>query len=118
MKKIAIVLSLALLGGCALVQTETVAKRDLKNDQGHVIGYKEISRDPASGEELTKLTLFVPMLNKRGNVIGYEERGRGDTILRDVNGKRIGMRFVDLRSTGTNAGNKGVTIVIYPRRAD
>jgi hypothetical protein len=42
-------------------------------------------------------------------VVGYEELVRGGSILMDVNGKRIGGRFEDLRS------RKSVTIVVLPR---
>ena len=39
-------------------------------------------------------------------------------MLLDVNGKRIGNRYVDLRSRGTNARNAGLTIVFVPRQAE
>ena len=89
------------LGGCAAIDTTPVAREDLKNAQGHVIGYKDIMRDVRSGEELTKLTLFVPRLGERGELVGYEERVRGGTVLRDLHGKRIGGRWHDLRSGKT-----------------
>src|SRR2546423_15464708 len=52
------------------------ARENLKNAQGHVIGYKEVARDDATGEELTQISLFVPRLGSRGQLIGYEERVR------------------------------------------
>jgi hypothetical protein len=113
---------LAALGGCAVVNSpldsKPVARQDLYNDQRHVIGYKEVSRDSVTGEELTRIALFVPRLDARGQVIGYEEPGRSDTILRDIRGKRVGARFIDLRSSAGNPGNKGLTILVYSKRAD
>jgi hypothetical protein len=46
---------------------------------------------------------------------GYEERVPGGTVLRDLNGKKIGGRPVDLRSRSSNPHNKGLTIVVLPR---
>src|SRR2546421_13107379 len=94
------------------------AQEDLKNAQGHVIGYKEVARDDATGEELTQISLFVPRLGSRGQLIGYEERVRGGTVLRDLYGKRVGGRFLDLRSRGSNPRNKGLTIEVSSRKAD
>jgi hypothetical protein len=36
-------------------------------------------------------------------------------VLRNLDGKRIGARYVDLRSRGTNAHNSGLMIVFLPR---
>ena len=94
-------------GGCTTVETQTVAREDLKNAQGHVVGYKDVMRDAQSGEELAQIALFVPRLGERGEVIGYEELVRGGSILRDLNGKRIGGGWHDLRS--------GKTLVIVVR---
>ena len=94
------------------------ARENLKNAQGHVIGYKEVARDDATGEELTQISLFVPRLGSRGQLIGYEERVRGGTVLRDLYGKRVGGRFLDLRSRGSNPRNKGLTIEVSSRKAD
>ena len=33
-------------------------------------------------------------------------------VLRDVNGRRVGVRYNDLRSKGTNPNNDGVTVII------
>ena len=94
------------------------ARENLKNAQGHVIGYKEVARDDATGEELTQISLFVPRLGSRGQLLGYEERVRGGTVLRDLYGKRVGGRFLDLRSRGSNPRNKGLTIEVSSRKAD
>ena|SRR5438105_1222667 len=123
LKRTAIILALGLAaGGCSTIDVKpgdtNAAREDLKNVQGHVIGYKEVARDDATGEELTQISLLVPRLGSRGQLIGYEERVRGGTVLRDLYGKRVGGRFLDLRSRGSNPRNKGLTIEVSSRKAD
>jgi hypothetical protein len=43
---------------------------------------------------------------------------KGGVVLRDLTGKRIGSRYVDLRSRGSNARNSGLTIVFLPRESE
>ena len=93
-------------GGCSVLETKSMAHEDLKNAQGHVVGYKETMRDRESGEEMTQIALFVPRFNDRGRIIGYEERVRGGSIMRDLNGKKVGGSWNDLRS------GKGLVIVV------
>ncbi|HZD20504.1 MAG TPA: hypothetical protein VE325_07520 [Burkholderiales bacterium] len=100
------------LAGCSTIDSKPVAREELKNPQGHVIGYKDLMRDERTGEELAQLTLFVPRLGERGEIVGYEERVRGGTVLRDLNGKRIGARWLDVRSRGSNPQNKGLLIMV------
>src|SRR5919198_4904337 len=112
-KAITMVLALGVAAGaCTVIETKPVAREDLKNAQGHVIGYKDLMRDSHSGEELAQLTLFVPRLGEGGEIVGYEERVRGGTVLRDLNGKRIGARWLDVRSRGSNPQNQGLLIVV------
>jgi hypothetical protein len=113
-KRTALILALGLAaGGCStLIDTKPVAREDLKNAQGHVIGYKDVMRDARTGEELAQLTLFVPRLDERGRIVGYEERVRGGSILHDLNGKRIGGRWLDARTRGNNPHSQGLLIVV------
>ena len=115
LKTIALLFALGLAGGCANIGTNSstaaVGREDLKNAQGHVIGYKDVMRDPATGEEVAQISLFVPRIED-GRVVGYEERVRGGSVLHDLNGKRIGGRLVDSRSRGTNPQSKGLLIVV------
>ena len=104
--------------GCSVLESKPVAREDLKNAQGHVIGYKDVMRDARTGEELAQIALFVPRVNSRGEVVGYEERVRGGSVLRDLNGKKIGGRFVDVRSRGSNPGNSGLMIVVRGKSAE
>ena len=115
LKTITLLLALGFAaGGCSNMEYKSAAqvgREDLKNAQGHVIGYKDVMRDPATGEEVAQISLFVPRI-ERGQVVGYEERVRGGSVLRDLSGKRIGGRLVDSRSRGTNPQSKGLLIVV------
>lgn len=93
-------------GGCSVLDTKAMAHEDLKNAQGHVVGYKDTVRDRETGEEMAQIALFVPRYSDSGRVIGYEERVRGGSILRDLNGKKIGGSWRDVRS------GKGLVIVV------
>ena len=113
-------LALALAaGGCSTTaptaQYRSIGIQPLKNAQGHVIGHKETLR--ANGEKLTRIALYVPLFED-GRVVGYEERIRGGTVLRSLEGRKIGGRFVDLRSQGTNPGNKGLMIIVHAKPAE
>jgi hypothetical protein len=113
------VLALALAaGGCSTLEYEPLAQKPLKGSQGHVIGHVERLCDCGKGEELDRVVLYTPRLGERGKVVAYEERIKGGVILRDLNGKRIGSRYVDLRSRGSNARNSGLTIVFMPRETE
>jgi hypothetical protein len=85
-----------------------LGREDLKNAKGHVIGSKEVRRDAATGEQITRISLFIPRYD-RGEIVGYEERVRGGSVLLDLHGKKLGGRFEDLRS------RKSLTIVVVPR---
>lgn len=103
------------VGGCStLSDYGTVRKESLRNDQGHVIGYKEMLRNERTGEVIAQVQLFTPMLNVSGVVVAYEEPASDGAIIRNLDGRAIGGRFADLRSRGTNAKNKGLTIVMRP----
>ena len=112
-KTILIALTLA-AGGCSVLEMKPLGKEMLKNSNGHVIGYREVVCDCGRGEEFDRVVLFTPRVSDTGRVVAYEERTKGGAVLRDVNGKRIGTRYVDLRSRGTNAHNRGLTIVFRP----
>src|SRR5215218_318110 len=97
----ALIAALGLAGGCSVIEyksTAAVGREDLKNAQGHVVGYKDVIR-AETGEEIAQIALFVPRI-ERGELVGYEERVRGGSVLRDLNGKRVGGRWIDARSRG------------------
>ncbi|HEV3009809.1 MAG TPA: hypothetical protein VGX52_12295 [Burkholderiales bacterium] len=107
------------VGGCSMLEYKPLSKETLKNSQGHVIGYRERLCDcTAGGEELDRVVLFTPRYSERGTVVAYEERVKGGAVLHDLKGKRIGNRWVDLRSRGSNARSGGLTIVFVPKEAE
>jgi hypothetical protein len=97
--------------GCSLLEYKPLGKETLKNSEGHVIGYRERLCDCKAGEELDRVVLFTPRRTEAGTIIGYEEKIKNGFQLWDTRGKRVGTRYVDLRSRGTNARNSGLTIV-------
>ena len=122
LKKTALIIALGLAaGGCSMLEqsksSAAVGREDLKNSQGHVSGYKDVIRNADTGEELQQLALFVPRTD-RGEIVGYEERVPGGTVLRDLNGRRIGGRYLDARSRGTNPQSKGLLIVVRGKNSD
>ena len=107
------------IGGCTTMSDfgTSLRKESLRNEQGHVIGYKDMLRNDRTGEVLAQVSLYTPMLGQNGEIVGYEEQARDGTIIRDLNGRSIGARFSDLRSRGTNSRSKGLTIVFRPADA-
>ena len=107
------------IGGCTTMTDfgTSVRKESLKNDQGHVIGYKDMLRNEHTGEVLAQVSLYTPVRSESGEVVGYEEQARDGAIIRDLSGRSIGGRFADLRSRGTNTKSKGLTIVFRPADA-
>ena len=111
---IAMILALAALAsGCSSVEWKQMSLQPLRNDAGHVIGQKETLCDCKSGERIARLALFEPRFDERGVLVGYEEKMRGGVQLRDLNGRRIGTRYADVRSRGNNPNSKGVTIIVH-----
>jgi len=84
----------------------------IKNAHGHVVGQKEMLRDADTGEQFEHVTYFTPRKDASGKVIGYEEPLPPGVVVRDLQGKRIGVRYSDLRSRGTNPRSDGVTVII------
>ena len=107
------------LGGCTTLTDfgVSVGKESLRNDRGHVIGYKDLLRNDRTGEVLAQVSLYTPMFSDSGEIVGYEEQARDGTIIRDVAGRAIGGRWSDLRSRSTNSRSKGITIVFRPADA-
>jgi len=106
----------ALASGCSSVEWKQMSLQPLRNEQGHVIGQKETLCDCRNGERIARLALFEPRFDERGVLVGYEEKMRGGVQLRDLNGRRIGTRFADLRSRANNPNSKGLTIIVHSQR--
>lgn len=118
MKMIGLLAVTLVASGCSMLEFKPLGKETLKNAQGHTIGYRERLCDCKAGEELDRISLFTPRYSERGTVVAYEEKIKGGVVLWDLNGKRVGSRYVDLRSRGSNARNSGLTIVFVPREAE
>jgi hypothetical protein len=101
------------VGGCTTMSDfgTSVRKESLRNEQGHVIGYKDMLRNTQTGEVIAQVQLYTPLRSESGDVVGYEEQNRGGAIIRDLNGRAIGNKFSDLRS------RKTLTIVFRPADA-
>ena len=101
------------IGGCTTMGDfgTSLRKESLRNEQGHVIGYKNMLRNDRTGEVLAQVLLYTPMRSESGEIVGYEEQARGGAIIRDLDGHSIGSRFSDLRS------RKSLTIVFRPADA-
>ena len=116
--RILIVAASLAIGGCStLTEYGSVRKESVRNDQGHVIGQKELLRNQSTGEVIARVALYAPLHDANGELIGYEESARGGSIIRDVRGYAIGGRFTDLRSRATNTQSKGLMIVMRPQAA-
>jgi hypothetical protein len=107
----------ALASGCSSVEWKQMSLEPLRNEQGHVVGQKEMLCDCRNGERIARLALFEPRFDERGILVGYEEKIRGGTVLRDLNGRRIGTRFADVRTRANNPNSKGLTIMVYSQPA-
>lgn len=96
------------------VEYRYLGTESVKNEQGHVVGHKELLTDVRTGERVEQVTSYLPLYDDNGKVIGYQEATRAGTVIRGLDGRRIGARYTDLRSRGTNPGSDGVTITIKP----
>lgn len=100
------------IGGCStLTDFGPVSKKNLKNEEGNVIGYKQLLRNERTGEVVARVSLYSPILGDNGKIIGYEEPARGGSIIRDLDGVSIGGRFTDSRS-------RGFTLIVRSRGFD
>src|ERR1044071_8847113 len=107
----------ALASGCSSVEWKQMSLQPLRNEQGHVIGQKETLCDCRNGERIARLALFETRFDERGVLVGYEEKMRGGVQLRDLNGRRIGTRFADVRSRANTPTSRALTIIAHPQPA-
>ncbi|HZE59234.1 MAG TPA: hypothetical protein VE085_01620 [Burkholderiales bacterium] len=84
----------------------------IKDADGHVVGQKEMLRDADTGEQYEHVTYFTPRRDAGGKIVGYEEPQPPGVVVRDLQGRRVGVRYTDLRSRGTNPRSDGVTVII------
>lgn len=111
--KLVVPLAACLLVACAdTVEYRYLGTEPIKNEKGHVVGHKELLKDTRTGEQVEQLTHHQPMHNETGEVVGYQEPTRAGMVIRNLEGRRIGARYTDLRSRGTNPNAEGVGITI------
>jgi len=112
-KRVLILAACFAIGGCTTMSDfgASMRKESLRNDQGHVIGYKDMLRNEQTGEVLAQVMLYTPVRDESGEIVAYEEQNRGGAVIRDLNGRPIGTKFTDLRS------RKSLTIVMRPADA-
>jgi hypothetical protein len=115
-RSLTVLLAAALAAACASTEYRIISTEPLKNENGHVVGHKERLRDVKTSEEFEQIIEYTPRRDEKGVIIGYEEPVREGTMLRDVNGRRIGVRYSDLRSRGSNPGNEGVQVQVKPQQ--
>jgi hypothetical protein len=109
---LAVVLATA---GCAKpVEYQYIGTEIVRNEQGHVVGHKELLVDSRTGAEIEQVTNYSPRFDSKGEIVGYEEPVPGGALIRGVDGRRLGVRYTDLRSRGTNPGNEGISIEVKP----
>ena len=115
MKRTTILLLAVLVSACAapVEYRYTGERQTLKNAEGHVIGQKEMLLDPTTGDKFEQITYYTPRRDEKGTIIGYEEPLPPGYVVRDLKGRRVGVRYSDLRSRGSNPGG-GVTVIVKP----
>lgn len=112
MSSLAVCLAVA---ACAeTVEYRYLGTEPIRNEQGHMVGHKEKLKEVSTGEEIERITEYAPLLDEKGAIVGYQEPVRGGAVIRSLDGRRLGARYVDLRSRGINPGSEGVSITIQP----
>jgi hypothetical protein len=101
------------LAACAArVAPEQPDTEWITDAQGRVIGHKMLVKDTATGEERERAVYYVPRYDEKGQVVAYEESVPDGVIIRAPDGKKIGVRYRDLRTRGSNPSGGGVTITV------
>jgi hypothetical protein len=95
-------LGLLLLTACAGSPPAQRGTQPITNEQGHVIGHSQ-------GEAVT---YYTPRMDQRGVVVGYEEQVPEGAVIRSLDGRKIGVRYSDLRSRNYNANKSGISIMV------
>jgi YD repeat-containing protein len=97
------------LAACATQDNfTTVSREQFRNDEGKVVGHRELPRNKDTGELVHKVELYAVLTDADGKIVGYEQRTRSGSVVYDDEGRPIGTRMVDLRSKGSNPASRGV----------
>jgi len=88
-----------LVAGCAgAPESRRLATMTLTNEQGHVIGRRDIVQHRVTRETVSTYVLYEPLADERGETVGYEEKVGDGTIRYALNGRKVGGSLKDLRS--------------------
>ena len=68
MRKATLALLLLATAGCATPEIATLATMTLTNEQGHVIGRRDIVQNRETRETWSNYTLYTPVANGRGEL--------------------------------------------------
>lgn len=122
MKKRSVLFTLAvsLLAACAARSMQPGETLPITNDQGHVVGHREMVTDRRTGAQTEKVVNYVPRYDASGAVVAYEEPVPDGVVIHALDGHKIGLRYGDLRSRGTNTTREGITVTVPAgeRRSD
>ncbi len=117
-KRVPLLLLAGFVAGCTSLGTPQEAGQPITNAQGHVIGRKDVAPDPQSGQPAERVVYYVPEYDANGVVVAYEEPIANGFLIRALDGRKIGVRYVDLRSRAWNTNKTGVKITVPADRAD
>jgi hypothetical protein len=67
--------------------------------------------DVGTGAVVERVEVYVVLLDSDGKLIGYEQRLKDGSIVRDIDGRPMGARYIDLRSRGTNPRSSGLLLL-------
>ena len=113
MKRALSVCAVALAAACASTATyDRIRTERIFNAQGHVVGHKDVLREAETGAEISTVAYYSPKYDASGAVVAYEEQVPDGVVIRNLSGRRIGMRYNDLRSSGLNPGSGGITVIV------
>ena len=91
-----------LLTACASTPPAPRATQPITNEQGHVIGHRQ-------GDAVT---YYTPKVDQNGVVVAYEERVPEGAVIHGLDGRKLGVRYSDLRSRNYNSNKEGISIVV------
>ena len=115
MKKTMLFAAVALVAACSTQRTyERVSQTNITNYEGHVVGHRELLRDIETNEQVENVVDYTPRYDSTGKLTGYEEPLPEGVLIRTPDGRRIGVRYRDLRGRGTNPSGEGVSVTYPP----
>ena len=113
MNKLLVAFAVPMIAACTGTTTrDPIRTQPITNELGYVIGRTDVMKDASTGEKVVSTTYYTPRYDPSGKLIAYEESVPGGVVIRALSGRRIGVRYSDLRSRGSNPNNDGITVVV------